>query len=121
VELTEEIKTAAFSLGQALRQDEDVLIYLDAVQEVQADPDVSSLEKRMYKVYEELIARQQCGEQLSQEETGAFYELRQQALGHPLISKRHEMLRFIRPRLAQIAEEISFVLGVDFAALARSQ
>ena len=121
MELTEEIKTAALQLGQALRQDEDVLMYLDALKEVQADPQASALEKRMYEVYEGLIARQQGGEQIGQEETSAFYELRQQVLNHALISKRHEMLRFIRPRLAQIAEEISFVLGVDFAALARSQ
>jgi hypothetical protein len=117
--LTEEIKIAALELGQALRQDDDVLMYLDALRECQSDPVVSALEKKMYDVYEGLIARQQAGEQLSQEETSAFYELRQQVLSHPLIFKRHEMLRFIRPRLAQIAEEISFVLGVDFAAIVR--
>lgn len=119
--LTEEIKIAALQLGQALRQDEDVLMYLNALQEVQADPTASALEKKMYDVYEGLIARQQAGEQLSQEETSAFYELRQQVLSHPLISKRHEMLRFIRPRLAQIAEELTFVLAVDFASFARTE
>lgn len=119
--LTEEIKIAALQLGQALRQDEDVLMYLDAVEKIQADPDASALERKMYEVYEGLIARQQAGEDLSEEDTRAFYELRQQVQIYPLISRRHECLSFIRPRLAQVAEEISFVLGVDFVGLTRPQ
>lgn len=121
MELTNEIKDAARQLGQALREEEDVHAYLTALQESQANPEASALEKQMYDVYERLIAGQQAGEELSQEDTRAFYELRQQVQTHPLISRRHEMLRFIRPYLSQVAEEISFGLGVDFAALTRSQ
>ncbi len=99
MELTEEIKTTALQLGQALRQDEDVRAYLDALQQTQTDPDASALEKKMHEVYEGLIARQQVGEQLNQEDTRAFYELRQLVQHHPLISKRNDLLSSIKPYL----------------------
>jgi cell fate (sporulation/competence/biofilm development) regulator YlbF (YheA/YmcA/DUF963 family) len=121
MQLIEEIKDAARQLGQALHQDDHLRPYLDALQEIQTDPEASALEKKMYEVYEELICRQQGGEDLCQEDTRGFHELRRQEQNHPLISKRDDMLRSIRPYLNQVAEEISFVLGVDFAALARSQ
>jgi cell fate (sporulation/competence/biofilm development) regulator YlbF (YheA/YmcA/DUF963 family) len=119
MQLTEEIKTAARQLGQALRHDDYVRAYLDALKESQTDPDASALEKNMYDVYEALIARQQTGELLDQEDARAFYELRRRVQAHPLISKRDDLLRLIQPNLAQVAEEIGFVLGVDYTALAR--
>lgn len=72
MELTQEIQTAARQLGQSLRQAEHVRAYLDALKESQIDPQASALEKKMYEVYEALIARQQAGEQLSQEEIRPF-------------------------------------------------
>lgn len=120
MELTNEIQTAARQLGAALRQDEHVQAYLDALKECQADPEASALEKKMYAVYEALIARQQAGERLTQDDIRPFNELRAQVQSHPLISRRNDMLRLARPYLNQIAEEISFVLGVDYTALAKS-
>ena len=121
MQVTEEIKDAARQLGQALSQDDYIHLYLDALWETRTDPDAGALEKKMYEVYEGLIERQQADEELNQEDTRAFYELRHQVQNHPLIAKRNDMLNSIRPYLRQIAEEISSVLGVDFAALARSQ
>lgn len=121
MELTEEIKSAARQLGQSLRQDSYIRTYLSAVQEIQNDSDASALEKKMYDVYESLIARQQAGEQLSREETRDFYDLRQQVQSHPLISKRDNTLRLVKPYLNQVAEEIGFLLGVDYTALAKEQ
>ncbi|MBN2115488.1 MAG: YlbF family regulator [Anaerolineales bacterium] len=119
--LTEEIKDAARQLGQALHQDEYIRIYLDALQATQTDPEASALEKEMYEVYEGLIARQQAGEDLSQDDTRVFYELRRQVAHHPLISQRNDMLNTIRPYLHQVAEEISFVLGADYPELTKPQ
>lgn len=121
MELTNEIQTAARQLGQSLRQEEYVRAYLDALNECQIDARASALEKHMYEVYEALIARQQAGEQLSQEDTRDFYELRQQVQAHPLIFRRNDLLRLVRPYLNQVAEEISFLLGVNYAALAKPQ
>jgi cell fate (sporulation/competence/biofilm development) regulator YlbF (YheA/YmcA/DUF963 family) len=115
--ITPEIEDVAKQLGQALCQDDFIRLYLDALQESQKDPVAAELEKNMYRVYEALIRRQQAGEELSLEETQDFYELRHQVQGHPLIAKRNDNLRMIRPYLNQIAEEINFELGVDFTSL----
>jgi cell fate (sporulation/competence/biofilm development) regulator YlbF (YheA/YmcA/DUF963 family) len=121
MELTEEIKTAALQLGQSLHQDEHVRAYLDALQESQTDPDASAMEKKMHDEYKALITRQQSGEGCNRDANRAYYELNQQAQNNPLISRRNTMLRQVKPRLAQIAEEISFGLGVDYATLAKPQ
>jgi cell fate (sporulation/competence/biofilm development) regulator YlbF (YheA/YmcA/DUF963 family) len=117
--LTEEIKSAAKQLGEALCQDDYVRLYLDALHQTRTDPEVNVLEKKMYEVYEELIARQQVGEELAKEDLRAFSELRRQVQNHPLVTQRNDTLNSIRPYLNQIAEEINFVLGVDFASLTR--
>ncbi len=119
--LTDEIQEAARQLGEALCQDDYVRLYLDALEATHADPEISALEKKMYEIYEELIARQQVGEELTQEELRAFSDLRRQVQQHPLVAQRNDMLSTIRPYLNRVAEEINFVLGVDFTTLARSQ
>ena len=119
MELTPEIQDAARHLGQCMRQDDYIRKYLDALEETHIDPEASALEKDMYDEYERLIAREQAGEILSNADTRDFYELRQQVQDHPLISRRNRMHREIRPYLNQIAEEISFALGVDYTAFAK--
>jgi cell fate (sporulation/competence/biofilm development) regulator YlbF (YheA/YmcA/DUF963 family) len=119
MELAQEIQAAARHLGQCVRQDKLVQEYLEALEASQTDPQASALEKKMYDEYKKLIAREQIGEILTQEDTRSFYELRQQVQAHPLITRRNDMHRLIRPYLSAIAEEINFPLGVDFAALAK--
>ena len=119
MELAQEIQAAARHLGQCIRQDKFVQEYLDALEASQTDLEASALEKKMYEVYEGLIRCQQVCEQLDPEVARSFYELRQQVQTHPLITKRNDMHRLIRPYLSAIAEEINFPLGVDFAALAK--
>ena len=119
MELDEKVRAAALHLGQALRQDKRVRAYLDALEETQSDPEASALEKKMYEVYQGLITCQQVCEQLDPEVARSFYDLRHQVQTHPLISKRYDMLSVLQPRLNEVTEEISFVLGVDFSAMAR--
>src|SRR5512143_987794 len=121
MELGQEIQDAARQLGEALRQDDLMSEYLHAREDAENDPEASSLEKRMHETYRALIARQQAGEGLNQANTSEFCEIRRVAQSHPLISKRNDMLRLIRPYLNQVAEEISLVLGVDYTALAKPQ
>jgi cell fate (sporulation/competence/biofilm development) regulator YlbF (YheA/YmcA/DUF963 family) len=78
-----------------------------------------ALEQRFYDLYDELIARQQAGEALSQEQRTAFYNLRLQVQTHPNISARDEALAQLKPVLADLADEISEALEVDYTALAR--
>jgi len=119
MELTKEIQTAARRLGQCLRQDDYIRKYLDALEETRTNPEANALETKMYAEYERLIAREQEGEILTYEDTREFFELRQQVQDNPLISRRNRTHRQIRPYVHQIAEEISFVLGVDYTPLAK--
>lgn len=119
MELDERIRVAALQLGQALRQDTRVRAYLDAFEETQNDIEASALEKKMYEAYKGLITCQQVCEQLDPEVARSFYDLRQQVQTHPLISKRYDMLSVLQPHLNEVAEEINFVLGVDFSAMAK--
>ena len=119
MELDEKIRAAALQLGQALHQDERVQAYLNALDATQSDPQASALEKKMYESYKGLVTCQQVCEQPDPELSHTFYELRQQVQTHPLISKRYDMLSILQPHLNEVAEEINFVLGVDFSAMAR--
>ncbi len=121
MEIAQEIQDAAKQLGEALRQDDIVREYLQAREDASNDPEASALEKRMQETYNGLIARQQAGEGLNQANTSAFCEIRREAQSHPLVSKRNDMLRLIRPCLNQVAEEISLILGVDYTVLAKPQ
>ena len=119
MEIAPEIQTAARRLGQCMRQDDYIRKYLDALEETRTNPEANALETKMYAEYERLIAREQEGEILTYEDTREFYELRQQVQDNPLISRRNRTHRQIRPYVHQIAEEISFVLGVDYTPLAK--
>jgi cell fate (sporulation/competence/biofilm development) regulator YlbF (YheA/YmcA/DUF963 family) len=121
MELPEEIKNAAQALGVSLHQDDFMRAYLEAVEEYQADPEARELEQQLYTTYNALIARQQAGEQLSREDTQEFYELRRRVQAHPVISKRDNELRLIKPYLAEISDEISALLGVDYTTLVKAE
>ncbi len=121
MDLTETLKNAALALGKSLRQDDFMRAYLEALEAFQADPEARRLEEQLYATYDALVARQQAGEQISREEIQQFQELRRQVQTHPLISKRENELRLIRPYLADIADEISALLGVDYTILARAE
>ena len=119
MDLPEAIKNTAQALGKSLREDDLMRAYFAALGEFQANLEAVELEQRLYRLYEVLITRQQAGEELSREDTQEFFELRSRVYAHPLISKRDEELRLIKPYLAEIADEMSAVLGVDYTALAR--
>lgn len=119
--LTDEIKKAAQALGKSLHDDEFMRPYHQAVAEYESDPEAVELENQLYTLYEELVKRQQAGEQISREETKAFYELRQRVQSHPLIVKRNNALQMIKPFLADVADEISMLLGVDYTTLVKPE
>lgn len=117
--ISEDIKTAARLLGKSLREDETLRPYYAALIRYQADEEARLLEEQLYTTYYSLLARQQAGEILSHEETQAFYDLRRKVQTHPLIAQRENELRLIKPYLAEVADEISAVLGMDYTVLAK--
>ncbi|MCS7248065.1 MAG: YlbF family regulator [Anaerolineales bacterium] len=121
MELPSEIKAAALELVKAMKQDSTIRLYLSAKEAVENDPEASALESRLLELYEDLIQRQSRGEELSEEHIRAFNALRYQVRFHPLIARRENALAQIKPYLAQIAEEISDSLGIDYTILADAQ
>ncbi|MCS6907851.1 MAG: YlbF family regulator [Anaerolineales bacterium] len=121
MELPPEIKAAALELVKAMKQDSTIRLYLSAKEAVENDPEASALESRLLELYEDLIQRQSRGEELSEEHIRAFNALRYQVRFHPLIARRENALAQIKPYLAQIAEEISDSLGIDYTILADAQ
>jgi cell fate (sporulation/competence/biofilm development) regulator YlbF (YheA/YmcA/DUF963 family) len=119
VALNQEIQEAINNLGKLLRDNPLVGEYLEAVQRVQQDGQLVEMETRLYSLYEQLIARQQSGEQLSQEEVESFNHLRQQVFNHPLIAEREARLKPVKAFFAEVATEISAPLGVDYTILAQ--
>jgi cell fate (sporulation/competence/biofilm development) regulator YlbF (YheA/YmcA/DUF963 family) len=118
--LNEDITTAAQLLGKALRKDSYLRDYLEAVERLKADSEASELEARLYRLFEQLTARQQAGERLSREEVDSFYALRNQVQANQLVAERDSFLQGLKPYLAEIADEISGMLGVDYTELAKA-
>jgi len=121
MELSAEIITTAQRLGQMIGQAPAIQAYRLAVQALESAPEALALEQRLYEHYETLLARQQAGEALSQAEIVAFNRLRGEVQSHPLILRRETALREAKAYLAQVADEISLVLKVDYTALVKAQ
>ena len=117
--LSNELHQAAQTLGESLRRDDSVQAYLTAQALVEADPNAHDLEQRLLEQYDDLIARQQAGEELAQAEVDAFYALRGQTYDHPLIVRREAALRHVKTAFAEVGAELSGELGFDYTALAR--
>ena len=118
--LTEELNTAAHTLGETLRARDVVQKYLKALDDCKADPETADLEKRMRTLYEELLARQQRGENLERSEIDEFNTLKRQVYQLPRIADREAALTPVKAYFAEIADEINLPLGVEFPTLAQA-
>ncbi len=119
-ELPQDIQDAARSLADAILADSQARAYQSAVQTFEDDPQAVALEKRFMDLYADLIARQQKGEILSQQDMAPFHTLRSEYYAHPLIVARNDALGAFKPLLADTAEQISIQLGLDFTELAHA-
>jgi cell fate (sporulation/competence/biofilm development) regulator YlbF (YheA/YmcA/DUF963 family) len=118
--MLEELENAARALGMALSASEPVQRYRQAVAECETDSQASELEAQLYAMYDELISRQQRGEIISRNEVEAFNALKRRVYQQPRIREREAALMDVKRYFVQIADEINFPLGVDFALLARA-
>jgi len=118
--LTEELRTTARALGEALRCHEAVQKYLKASADCTADAEAVDFEDRLLALYAELTSRQQRGETLQREEIDVFHALSRQVYEHPRIAGREAAATLVKPYFAEIADEINLQLGVEFAALAQA-
>lgn len=116
--LSEELQNAARTLGEALRASPSVQAYLQAQANFTADPEATGLENRLLGLYQELMNRQQLGEVLERSEIEAFNVLKRQVFQHPLVRERDEALGLVKQTFVNIAQDLNFPLGVEFATLA---
>ncbi len=119
-ELPQNIQDAARALAETILANPQARAYQSAIQTFEDGPQAVALEKRFMDLYVELIARQQKGEILNQQDLAPFYTLRSEYYSHPLIVARNDALGLFKPLLADAAEQISVQLGIDFTELARA-
>ena len=117
--LPDELKQAAEKLGRSLGGTDVVQTYLQAQACLEADPEARSLEGRFQGLYQSLLARQQAGEELGQDEVEEFYTLRSQAQSHPLIAERDFAMSQLKRYFADVALDLGSQLGVDYTTLAK--
>ena len=118
-ELPQDIQDAVRTLADAILTNPQAQAYQSAIQIFEDDPQAVALEKHFMDIYAELIARQQKGEILSQQDLAPFYTLRNEYYAHPLVVARNDALGAFKPLLAEAGEQISIQIGMDFTELAK--
>ncbi len=119
--MTEELRQAACSFGQALCKNEAIQLYLRATADLEADLDACELDRRYQSMLAELVARQRSGQQLPQEELNVFYDLKNLAQENALINSRNSALTVARELLVIVGQELSQAMGLDYVRLALSK
>lgn len=116
--MDERLQQATEQLGQALRASAPVKAYVDASTDLETDAEATGL-------LDELVQRQaalrvkQNGGGLSQADIDGLRALQSRVQTQPTIAAYLQAQQDLRALLPQINYEISQLLGVDFAALAR--
>ncbi len=114
----ERLQQAAKRLGQALRASAPMRAYLDANATLEADADATSLLDAIVERQAELRIKQNDGG-LSQADIDGLREFQTRVQAQPSIVAYIQTSQDVRPLLSQVNQEITQVLGVDFARLAR--
>ena len=118
--LTKELQYAACDLGETLRASSSVQAYLKAQTDCETDPEASDLENRLQALYQELVGRQQRGELLQHSEIDAYNVMKSQVHHNPLIQERDAALSLVKQTFTEIADNLSFPLGIEFTTLAKA-
>jgi cell fate (sporulation/competence/biofilm development) regulator YlbF (YheA/YmcA/DUF963 family) len=112
------LHNTARTFGEALHANPFVQTYLQAQANCAVNLEAAELENRLLVLYQELIGRQQRGEELQRSEIDTFNALKKQVYQHPLIDARQAALTPVKRVFAEIANEINFSLGMEFPSLA---
>jgi cell fate (sporulation/competence/biofilm development) regulator YlbF (YheA/YmcA/DUF963 family) len=106
------------SLADHLAASEPFVHYFKARQAFEADPDAQSLLKDISSIQGEIRQKQQRG-QVTQEDIDVLRAMQQQAQNNETIMQYANTQQMAVNFLREINQEISQLLGVDFAALSR--
>jgi len=116
--MDERLQQATEQLGRALRTSAPVRAYLDASTDLETDVEATALLDELAQRQVALRVRQNEGE-LSQADIDGLRALQFRVQTQPTIAAHLQAQQDLRALLPQINYEISQLLGVDFAALAR--
>lgn len=116
--MDKQLQQAAEQLGQALRASAPVKAYLDASANVETDTEATSLLDELAQRQTALRVKQNNGG-LTQADIDALRALQFRTQAQPTIAAYLQAQQDLHALLPQINYEISQLLGVDFAALAR--
>lgn len=111
--LTPEIEQSAHRLGEALRSSRAMQAYLQASQEVAADPQAGQWSTELESTYACLLERQAAGEIIPLQEIEAFYHLEHQANAHPLLRKQSRALDLLKDLFTETHALLSDELGIN--------
>ncbi len=117
--LTQEIQHAAEALGQQLHADPGVQEYIRLRDEINQNTEVSALEKKLNSMYQDLVGRQQNGEDLQQSEVDAYYALKRQVEEYPLLMMRDSQLEGVKALFIETGKQLTSIMGMDFSKLAQ--
>jgi len=116
-ELRPEVKQAAQVLGNVLKNTPPLRAYADAIATMTADAEATALLDQLQDLQADIRVRQSNGG-VSQEDLARLRQLQSQVQTHPTIAAFIEAQQSATAYLPQVNQEISQLLGIDFASLA---
>ncbi len=116
--MDERVQQAAERLGQALRASVPVRAHFDANTALEADAEATGLLDAIARCQAELRVRQNDAG-LTEADLDALRALQARVQAQPTIAAYLQTSQGLRALLSQVNQEISQLLAVDFAGLAR--
>jgi cell fate (sporulation/competence/biofilm development) regulator YlbF (YheA/YmcA/DUF963 family) len=117
-ELPPEVKHAAQVLGDALKNTPPLRSYAEAAAKMEADAQATALLDELQRVQSDIRVRQSNGG-ISQAEIARLRRLQYDVQTHPTIAALVEAQQVATAYLPDVNQEISQLLGIDFATLGR--
>lgn len=118
ITLRPELMQAAHVLGRALRNMPALRTYAEASAKLEADAAATHLLAELQRVQADIRTCQSNGG-VTQEDLTRLRELQYQVQTHPTIAVFVEAQQNVMVFLPEVNQEISQLLGIDFAALGR--
>lgn len=116
-DLRPELKQAAQALGNALKNTPPLRAYAEAAAKMEADAQATALLDELQRVQSDIRVRQSNGG-VTQADITRLRELQYQVQTHPTIAAFIEAQQNATAFLPEVNQEISQLLGIDFASLA---
>ena len=116
-ELTPELKQAAQALGDALKNTPPLRSYADAAAKMAADAQATALLDELERVQADFRVRQSNGG-ITQADIARLRQLQNDVQTNPTIAAFIEAQQVATAFFPEVNQEISQLLGIDFASLA---